>query len=335
MNKAVSFTNYLKSHQNENISVISDIDLILKKNRGSVATMPPPGTDVILLVSGGIDSITTWAMLLHVYQLRVHPLCINTGQKRHDRELSSVTFFSTLFQQQYPSLFVKPFHLSFPSSSPEISQVLRGNLSKTIHPDVLRKYFDKKTNTVTITRKYLFPAFFPYPAALAALLFELTRNVKIRTIFCSILPTDGIYNASQTLTALRSATLSLCTFSNDYSWQVISACFEKEIPLFFEKADLIRWATDHSIPIEKSYTCLTGNQQHCGDCIVCRFRKESFKAAGVVDKTTYLEQTLSTKQRIVIQIKQIVRPIKPLYSPILQKIRSLHLIKKIRIKDYY
>jgi len=329
------FLKVLKEHPLENVGTIKHIERSFSLSRGYVNKMPDRGSDVIHLVSGGIDSISSWAILLEEFKLRVHPVCINTGQRRHIQELRAVSYFSDFLKKRYPKLYVEPFHLTFPSSAPEISEALRGNLAKTIHPQVLKDNYNPQSNTVELSRKFLFPAFFPYPAALAALFFELQRNIKIRTIFCSILPTDGLYNASQTLTSLRAAALSLCTFTNDYSWQVVSVCFEKEFGLLLHKSDLIRWAYDHKIPIENTYTCLRGNKFHCGECLVCGFRKESFVKAQVQDKTVYFHPQKDSTDSAVSIIKRIVKPFKPLYKPILSQIRSLKINRKIFIKDYY
>jgi 7-cyano-7-deazaguanine synthase in queuosine biosynthesis len=325
----------LKSHPLEDIKTIRSVEKLLTTKRNYVSKIPPNGSNVIHLVSGGIDSITTWAMLLHTYKLRVHPVCVDTGQKRHEQELTSVRYFSALFKKRFPKQYVDPFYMTFPMSAPEISVALRGNLDKNIHKQVLADNFDMETNTVTLTRSYLFPAFFPYPAALAAFFFELQRNVKIRTIFCSILPTDGLYNASQTLTAIRAAGLSLCAFTHDYSWQVISLCFDNNLNVLQNKSDIIRWAARHHIPIEHAYTCLKGTDTHCGNCIACGVRKEAFKQADVVDMTHYSNDSSRLSIKSVLAMKCLVTPIKRLYQPFVSRIRSMKFMKRIVIKDYY
>ena len=329
------FEKFLKQHPLENLkSIKSSEDFFLSK-RNYVSKMPPKGSDVIHLVSGGIDSIVSWAILMEEYGLRVHPVCVNTGQKRHIQEMKSIKYFSKIFKKRYPKLFVDPFHLTYPMSAPEISKSLRGNLSKTINRQVLKDNFDPSTNIVTITRKYLFPAFFPYPAALASLFFELQKNLKIRTIFCSILPTDGIYNESQTMTAIRAATFSLCAFTNDYTWQVTSVCFEKYLGLYLNKSDLIKWAQQHNIQIDHAYSCLKGSEIHCGECIVCNFRKESCVKAGVKDKTKYMNCSNKKENSVINTIKFLVRPLRIFYKPILRRIHSMKIKRKIIIKDYY
>lgn len=285
--RTVDFWKILGERKNEDVETIRSIEELLIKKRGRVFKMPKPGSHVIHLLSGGIDSVSCWAILMQKYRLVVHPVCVITGQKRHHEEEKAIKYFSELFSKKYKKYFVKPFDITFPSSTPEISKVMRGDLNKLVHPEILKKNFDIKSDSVLLTRNYLFPAFFPYPAALAALLFDWTTNQRIRTIFCSVLPTDGVMNASQTLTALRAATLSLCAFTGDYSWQVVSTCFEKETNFMLEKSDLIRWSVEKKIPIEKTYTCLKGKKFHCGECATCYFRKEQFKKAGVEDTTVY------------------------------------------------
>lgn len=326
------FLQLLKQKPLEDIETIRHIEKLLLRKRGFIFRMPSPKTQVIHLVSGGIDSIVTWAMLMHEHRLVVHPICINTGQKRHAWELKAVTYFSQLFQKLYPEYYIQPFNITFPSSAPEISTLLRGNLQKTIHPQVLRDNYDKEKNTIELTRQYLFPAFFPFPAALAALFFELRRNLKIRTIFCSILPTDGSYNSSQTLTAIRSTTLALCSYTNDYSWQVASRCFEKETGFVLDKSDLIRWAHEHNIPIEKTYTCLKGKAYHCGDCMACGFRKKQFQEAEVLDKTIYINEKNRQVNLAVSRLKHILKPIIAIPKRLLKKLARS---PKIFIKDFY
>jgi 7-cyano-7-deazaguanine synthase in queuosine biosynthesis len=330
--------NFIKNNPLENIDVVESIEKLLIEKRKYIVKMPKKRSEVALLLSGGIDSIVSWAILLKDYQLKVHPIFIKTGQKRNTYELMSVNFFSDFFKRKYPDLYVEPFKITFPTSTPEISKMMRKNLSKNIHPEVLKKNFDPVTNTIIINRKYLFPAFFPYPATLAVLFFELHKNIKIRTIFCSILPTDGLYNSSQTFTSIMSTTLSLCSYTNDFTWQLISICFDKNLGFFLNKEDLILWAYQNSIPIENTYSCFKGKKFNCGECIACNVRKEAFKKAGVYDKTIYLIDRNKEKLNlnILFKIKYLLKPIKILYKIIYKFLiaRYYHKIKII-IKDYY
>jgi hypothetical protein len=202
--------------------------------------------------------------------------------------------------------------------------MLTVDLEKTVHPDVIKKYFNANNNTVILKRKFLYPAFVAFPAARVALFFEMQRNKKIRAISTGILPSDGYYNESQTLTALRGAMFALCTFTNDYNWQIFSLCFEKEIHSLYTKADLVKWAYANNLPLENTYSCLMNFDKNCGICVNCQVRKKAFKKAGVKDITEYESESISVHKFMIQKLAKTHN---------LVKYKLLHK-KKIIIKDY-
>ncbi len=315
--------NRILTRKYENRDVIKNIERFLNKKRGYVIRIPKPGTDIIHLVSGGLDSIVTWAILMDKYGLRVHPVTIKTWQEKHNSELKSIEFYSKLFKKRYPKLYVEPFEITYPSSPPEIKERLTKKLKSNVHPSVLKKCFDAKSNSFLLTRKFLYPAFVTFPAARAALFFDMQRNKKIRVITESILPSDGDFNESQTLTALRGAMFALCSFTNDYSWQIFSPCIEKEIPSLYQKEDLIAWADKHDLPLDKTYSCLMNYKHNCGECLNCYVRQRAFKKAGVQDLTIYENKIHSLHRYVNLKLKQIK-----------QKLIKLLKIKQIRIAHY-
>lgn len=322
------FSKLLKERPFENISIINLIEGFLRKKRGYVIRIPKKDTNIIHLVSGGIDSVVTWAMLMEEYGLRVHPISLKTGQKRHKHEIESLKFYSAYFKERYPKLFVGPFDITYLSSPPEIASRMRYDIENNVHPQILKENYDAETNTIRITRKYLFPAFVPFPAARCALFFDMQRNLEIRTLSMSVLPTDGLYNESQTLTSLRGAMLGLCTFTNDYRWQIFSPCFERELGSILTKADLIKWAKAHRLPLKYTYSCFRATPRNCGACLACGVRRGAFKEAGIKDPTIYEEDNPSFSG--LIQKK---------FAPLKEKIHRMtggRLGRKPRIiiKDY-
>lgn len=103
-----SLRKIMKNRTFEDLSVITSIETIFNNKRGSVFQMPKPGTDVILLVSGGLDSVLTWGLLLEKYRLKVHPLFLNKGEGRASQEERSFNFFSRYYSRRYPSLSKAP-----------------------------------------------------------------------------------------------------------------------------------------------------------------------------------------------------------------------------------
>jgi 7-cyano-7-deazaguanine synthase len=61
-----------------------------------------------------------------------------------------------------------------------------------------------------------------------------------------------------------------------------------------EKADVIRRAAAHQVPLELTLSCMNpsvehGVPRHCGRCSKCRERHDAFLAAGVTDPTDYVD----------------------------------------------
>ena len=53
---------------------------LLKKKRGYISRIEK-GSPVVLLVSGGLDSMVTYARLLKDFELTIYPLYISRGQR--------------------------------------------------------------------------------------------------------------------------------------------------------------------------------------------------------------------------------------------------------------
>jgi 7-cyano-7-deazaguanine synthase len=53
------------------------------------------------------------------------------------------------------------------------------------------------------------------------------------------------------------------------------------------KADIVRAAARHGVPLVHTWSCYVGGEKHCGRCGTCTERKEAFEMAGVTDPTVY------------------------------------------------
>lgn len=283
----------------ENLKVISSVETVLKNIRGHIFRMPQPGSDVLLLVSGGLDSILIWGLLLDKYRLKVHPLFLNKGERRAPQEERSLNFFSTFYSAKFPALFVKPVKETIYLPQKEIQNSLQ-----TPFDNLLR--YDKKTikgyNPYTTTNIFLgSPGLVPLYALLHARYLELSSGEKIRTIFSSIMMADGIMCPSQTITSIRAINLAMCTFTGDYTWQFTSPSVEPSLHHYYEKHDLIKWGNTQKIPMEKTWSCYRSMGHHCGRCLACDARKNAFKKAGVPDRTSYskaFDLSIRIKNRI-------------------------------------
>jgi 7-cyano-7-deazaguanine synthase in queuosine biosynthesis len=268
-----------KKRKFEDLTVIKSIESIFLKKRKSIFQLPKPGTEVILLVSGGLDSILSWGLLMDSYKLKVYPLFLNKGEKRASQEEKSVDFFSQYYAKKYPALYVQPEKQTIFLPTPF------DNLS------IYNKKVTKDFSPTTTTNIFLgSPGIVPLFALLHARYLELTTTIKIRTIFSSVMMGDGTVCPSQSLTSLRTINLAMCTFTGDYSWQFTSASVEPILQNFFEKKDLIKWATEKNIPMEHTWSCYRGLKHQCGVCLACNARMYEFKRAKVKDPTIYMSE---------------------------------------------
>lgn len=55
----------------------------------------------------------------------------------------------------------------------------------------------------------------------------------------------------------------------------------------WDKTAIVKQGTVYGIPWERTYSCYTGEELHCGLCHACRTRKAGFLGADIVDPTLY------------------------------------------------
>lgn len=265
----------LKTRKLENLSLIATIEKIFRQKRKTNITIPSRGDAVILIVSGGLDSIIVWGYLLMVYGLAVYPVFMNRGQRRAQLEETAVDFFYEFYRHRFPNL-CHPVQ----------------KLQSGIPPIEIRFPITINSNTVVSnTGRWrgipMYSAMLLNYAVQYAYYLEITQQKHIRTIFAGFMATDGLVMKDETLTAIRMSNLAIAELTEDYSWQVIALPLEKELGFLYGKAPFIRWATKVGIPLEKTRSCIMWDKLHCGECISCTTRKTAFATARIPDPTQY------------------------------------------------
>jgi len=293
-----AFWQRLAKRKYENLELIRLIEAFFRRKRGYVFKMPPPGTPVIALVSGGLDSTIAWGLLLGKYRLRVYPLFLHQGIGRTERQMAAVNYFSNYFKERFPSLFVPPAEFSTHFPPPEIEKEL-ANPVTYLHPLRLLQGLNLQNKMVQNFSSYGMSYTYPLYGSLYATFLYNHQNLKICTIFNAVTVGDGTVIPSQTFTALRATLLMLCSSTADYRWQFASLAFEKEIGHWWEKSDLIRLGCQLKFPLEKTWSCYLGGRNQCGNrCLTCLSRREEFEKAGVTDRTVYASETFPLKKLI-------------------------------------
>lgn len=241
---------------------------ILLEKRGSV-TQWPKNKRIVLIVSGGLDSMVTSAKLMLEHKLEIYPLHIDRGQKNYTAEKKSLQYFSKYFSTILPNQFkpVKTLKISIPPIE------IKHNLIKYMH----RAGYPLRD-----------PIMLSVGVQYAISLSDKTSN-KIKTVFNAAVLEDPFPHCS--LDSIRSINVAICQNLKDWEW-VISA---PNIDPFLNKKQIgkkeeVLWASKHAIPIEKTVSCYnTSSHIHCGICLACIRRKEAFKLANFKDNTEYLK----------------------------------------------
>lgn len=261
----------------ENLNLIKEIEEKLKKIRGYDFEMPKKNDNVILLLSGGLDTTTIWDILMKKFNLNVYPIFIRRGQIRMTIEEEAVDFFSRYYQKKFPKLFHLPKKLT------------------TFIPPLEIRWDITKFGSIIVNDKLecrgipMYGSFLANYAVQYGYYLEITQGIKARTVFCGYVKDDGIHMRYETLTSLRTNTENIINITGDDSWQFTSLPIEKKLGYHFGKETIAEYADFYRIPIENSFSCIKYSYYHCGRCFYCARRKDLFKKLKIKDKTIYLD----------------------------------------------
>lgn len=284
----------IQKQKNEDYRVLKEIEKIFINKRSYVFKMPSPGSRVVSLMSGGLDTTIVTALLLEQYGLKVYPVHFDRGFPHSKKVMKSVKYFASYFKQRYPGLFnpVKVLKYTFPS--------------ETIHEQVT-----KNSGHIIIDRKSGQRRGVPFQPStyfhnVVNYTYTLPRREanKIKTIFGGGLASNIDWYAYESLTSFRVLMLEICTMLRDFSWQCTSLPIETELGFYLRKYELIKMSKLLNLPLEKTWTCSGNNKYQCGICSGCYVRKEGFKQAKVPDKTIY-RRPESLVRKFKRHVKQI------------------------------
>ncbi len=282
--------------------------------------MPNEGEAVILLLSGGLDSICLWNMLLNKYKLNVYPIFFLNPQKKstNNPQKKSIDFFSKIFKKKYKNLFHEVFIKEYETSF-SFSNVKDKNRIWTDLPNIVNNLtYDPlyKLHIPTLINNPSRLGIFSFGAYEYAYALKFYKGIYCNNIYFGIVPEDGVNLRESTLTVLRSINLSMCLMLGNFEWQV-SAPIEKKSGFYFTKGELTKFAHKIGLPLDKTWSCGKNNMIHCGVCFNCETRKATFKKIGFSDKTRY--QSLSAAGRARKRIHNIIGSFKAKKQPSEQK----------------
>jgi len=278
----------------EDDKVLSQINQIFLKKRGYFFQVPKINDSIVLIISGGLDSIAVWNILLSKYKIHVYPVhFLNPSPRSYKGEEKSIKYYSKLFKKLYPKHFhdveIIKTHSTNITNKPSSSDIVNDSkilLNNLVFNEINNDYKVAVTYNATPLYEYFFNAYV-YAQKLKS---SVAKNLN--TIITCFVKDDTNLSRNSTLTVLRSINLSLCLILGDFSWQ-FTALFEKGTSFNYDKKSLIKYAQKSNVTLDKSWSCWKDGGKHCGICAGCLIRKAAFASAEINDETEY--ENIKTK----------------------------------------
>jgi len=311
----------MRKKAEEDIKTRTILEQILEQRYQTNLNIPQKGSAIVLLVSGGMDSILLWGMLMKKYGLHVYPLYIAPIKEnaRSKAQKASIQHYASLYRKQYPQTYHKVYfqtHTWLFSFSQVIKKKMRLLNASFLYENVsYNSFYDKYALGLVSnpSRWYIYSSY----ALEYSLLLRYHYGIDIHTFVLGIMGDDGIYDKESNLAALRSVNLSLCLTSGYVQWSVL-APIDRKRNFYCEKKDMLRYSKELNLDASWTRSCDSNIQNHCGMCLSCLSRKEAFHKAEIVDNTDYshpwyrrfIQAALSRVKHKQVLISKIIRKVK-------------------------
>jgi len=252
-----------QAHYGSNLSTLNGLLMIER----DYASKTPTDEDVVVLMSGGLDSSVLVQKVIGEFNVKVHPLFIKRGSRNQEFEEQAFDFFADFYKKRFPNNFFEPKKLNYEVPPNELKADFPPALAKTIgHP--LRNS----------TMQNL--------AVMYAVSLQ-TKGVEAKTIFAGSVYEDNT-EPELGLLSLRAQTVATCIEMGDWRWNITSPLTDPYLTnACVSKVDLIKYAFDTFVPIERTRTCFGSEPEACGTCNACQTRIAAFEEAGLPDNITY------------------------------------------------
>lgn len=228
--------------------------------------MPQKQKKAISVLSGGLDSTVATSALKEEYE--IHALTFDYGQRSANREIESS-------KQICQKLGIKHTVM-------DLSWLGKlGKSALTVHekevPQLESDKLDDKEICDETARKVWVPGRNVVFTAIATAFAE-AEDAEIIIVGWDLEEAVTFPDNSREFLEAFNKTLEIGTLEGVQIEAPVIDLNKNEIVEMGEKVDA---------PMEMSYSCYMGEEQHCGFCESCMRRKRAFEMAGVVDKTDY------------------------------------------------
>lgn len=219
----------------------------------------------ISVLSGGLDSTVTTAFCRDKYD--VHVLTFNYGQRSAKMEIQSAKAICKELGLEYTLIelpWLKDLGRSALTSNEEVPHLKINQLdNKEICDETARRVWVPGRNVVF--------------TAIAISFAEAWGAVKIIVGWDFEEAATFPDNSKEFLNSFNK-TLEVGSLYD----------IEIEAPLIsMTKKDIVELGAEINAPVDLTYSCYMGEEEHCGVCESCMRRRRAFIAAGISDKVKY------------------------------------------------
>lgn len=265
-NKILDLVKKNQRYYNEELEIIDGIFL---KERGYITKIDKKMVAVVL-VSGGLDSSIMLGYLIEKYNIELYPLFILRGARAEKYELRAAQYYIDFYQKRYEGKMHDIYTLSVENPPHAFKKSFPRERTRAIgHP--LRN--STMQNFALMYATYLNGVY----------------NTKITTILIGTIGDDGAC-PELSLLSLRSQMLNVCINVGDWNWQIVAPLIDTRVTSkIMYKKDLIAWAINNKVPLDKTRTCVSDLEISDGTCKECLRRLAVFDSLGIKDPIKYME----------------------------------------------
>lgn len=218
----------------------------------------PHGENVVLMLTGGLDSSLLTAMCLEVLQARVFPLYVRRGSRAQQYEEQAAWAVVKYLQDKYGDNMQDLYVIE--------AEIPPADIKSTLPTSYLNRIGHPMRNAMLQL----------YAVQRAVMLSQ--GGVPVHSVLAGSV--NGDISPDTNLASYLATTLTTCIGLDDWQWQVMSPYLvDGLLPgkdgLY--KGDLLVWAKAHDFPLQLTRSCMSASAKPCGGCTACVRRDKLFK----------------------------------------------------------
>ncbi len=243
------------------MSTEHDLEKILVDRRGW-SLRQPRNENIVLMLTGGLDSSLLAEMSISELGARVFPFYIRRGAQAEKHEEAAARAVVHYLQEKYDDRIADLYSVD--------ADIPPQRLKKSLDPAFVKRHGHPMRNAIAEL----------YAVQYATMLSqngEPSHTIAVGSI-------DGDVRPDSQPISFLTTSLTACLHMDDWQWQIMSPFMidgllpgKKKI----SKKDILDWGVEHQFPLHLTRSCTSGTAQPCDECTACVRRNELFQQQGI------------------------------------------------------